>query len=206
MADIDGGGSLELFVGGRVIPGVYPEAASSRILRWRDGKWQNDPQNTAALKNVGMVSGAVWTDLNHDGYPELALACEWGPVKIFTNDKGKLRDATADWGLQAKIGWWNGVTAGDFDGDGKMDLIVSNWGLNTKYQVRNGHGPRIYYGPWGAGGEIEPLEAVFDDELQKWLPERDLNSVGKSIRSFAKNSKPISLTLKPESMRSLAII
>ena len=181
LADIDGDGSLELFAGGRVIPGAYPDPASSRILRWRDGKWQDDLQNTAALKNVGMVSGALWTDLNIDGYPDLVLACEWGSVKIFANNKGALRDATKDWGMDTKVGWWNGVSAGDFDGDGKMDLIVSNWGLNTKYQVRKGHGPRIYYASWGAAGEIEPIEAVFDDELQKWLPERDLTSVGKSI-------------------------
>jgi hypothetical protein len=181
LADIDGNGSLELFVGGRLIPARYPEPASSRILRWREGKWQDDPQNSAILKNVGLVSGAVWTDLNRDGYPELVLACEWGPVKIFANTKGMLREATRDWGMDTKIGWWNGVTAGDFDSDGKMDLIVSNWGLNTKYHVHNDHGPRIYYGGWGAAGEIEPIEAVFDDELQKWLPERDLNSVGKTI-------------------------
>lgn len=181
LGDIDGDGDLDLFVGGRVVPGRYPEPASSLIFENRAGHMVLDETNSAVLKDVGLVSGAVWTDLDGDGYPELVLACEWGPVKIFQNDKGRLREATHQWGLDKKIGWWNGVTAGDFDGDGRMDLAVSNWGLNTKYQVRAGHGPRIYSGAWGSSGEIEPLEASFASELNKWLPLRDLNSVSRAM-------------------------
>ncbi len=184
LADMDGDGVLELFVGGRVIPGRYPEAASSSLYHQRTGQWILDEANSAVLREVGMVSGAVWTDLNRDGYPELVLACEWGSVKIFQNEKGRLRDSTASWQMGQRVGWWNGVTAGDFDGDGKMDLLVSNWGLNTRYHLRNGHGPRIYYGSWGGAGEIEPLEAAFDESIEKWIPERDLNSVGRSIPSI----------------------
>ena len=181
LSDIDGDGNLDLFVGGRVVPGHYPEPASSVILQNRGGQLVLDQANSDVLKNVGMVSGAVWTDLDGDGYPELVLACEWGPVKIFQNEKGRLRDATARWGLAQKIGWWNGVVAGDFDGDGRMDLAVSNWGLNTPYQVRNGHGPRLYFGAWGGNGEIEPLEAWFDPDSNKWLPRRDFNAVSRAM-------------------------
>jgi hypothetical protein len=163
------------------VPGRYPEPASSLIYRNHGGKLILDEANTAALKEVGLVSGAVWTDLDGDGFPELVLACEWGPVKIFQNDKGRLHEATQSWGLEKKIGWWNGVTAGDFDGDGRMDLAVSNWGLNSPYQVRNGHGPRIYYAPWGVDDEIEPVEATFDEELKKWLPRRDFKAVRKAL-------------------------
>jgi hypothetical protein len=181
LGDIDGDGQLELFVGGRVIPGRYPEAASSRIFRQRSGKWQMDEENTAILKEAGLVSGALWSDLSGDGYPELILACEWGPLKIFANDKGHLREATKAWGMDRRIGFWNGIAAGDFDCDGRMDLAASNWGLNTRYQVRDGHGPRLYYGRWGGSGEIEMIEAVFDPELGRWIPERDLNAVGRAI-------------------------
>lgn len=181
LGDLYGDGNLDLFVGGRVVPGRYPEPASSLIYRNRGGKLILDEANTAALKDVGLVSGAVWSDLNGDGYPELVLACEWGPVKIFHNDKGRLHEVTQNWGLDKKIGWWNGVTAGDFDGDGRMDLAVSNWGLNSPYQVRNGHGPRIYYATWGVDDEIEPVEAEFDDELKKWLPRRDFKTVRKAL-------------------------
>jgi hypothetical protein len=194
MADVDGDGTLEMFAGGRTLPGRYPEAASSFLLRQENGRWLVDPQS-AVFKNIGMVSGALWTDLNGDGFPDLVLACEWGPVRIFWNEKGKLRDATAQLGIDKKIGWWNGVAAGDFDGDGRMDLVASNWGLNTKYRVSANARPRIYYSDWGSVGEIEPIEAEYDKKSAQWMPARDLSVVGpalpfvrerfRSYRSFA---------------------
>jgi hypothetical protein len=181
LADIDGDGDLDLFVGGRVVPGRYPEAASSLIFENHSGGWKLDEKNSALLKDAGLVSGAVWTDLTGDGYPELVLACEWGPLRVFANEKGRLREVTATLGLQKYSGWWNGVTAGDFDGDGRMDLVASNWGLNTKYKTSAEHVRRIYYAAWGGAGEIEPIEAYFDSEMNKWVPERDFNSAGKAI-------------------------
>jgi hypothetical protein len=202
LGDLDGDGDLDLFVGGRVVPGHYPEPASSLVFENRDGHFVLDELNSAQLNNVGLVSGAVWTDLDGDGFPELVLACEWGPIRIFHNDHGKLKpwDPPLTWPtnsigslnsqpstpnsertLNQLTGFWNGVTPGDFDGDGRMDLAVSNWGLNSHYHVRDGHGPRVYYGPWGGNGEIELLEASFDPQLQKWLPQRDLNTVAKAM-------------------------
>jgi len=177
MADVYGGGTLALFAGGRTIAARYPEPASSFLLRQqRGGEWLLDPQSSV-FKNIGLVSGAVWTDLNGDGYPELVLACEWGPIKIFLNEKGALRDVTAQFGLDKKIGWWNGVVAGDLDGDGRMDLVASNWGLNTKYRVTVAGGPRLYYSRWGGAGEVESLEAEFDPKYGQWMPARDLSAV-----------------------------
>ena len=134
LADVDGDGTLELFVGGRVVGGRYPEAPASHIYRQIQGKWQRDESYSAVLKNVGLVSGAVWSDLDGDGYPELILACEWGPVRVFQNMKGKLEERTTQLGMDKYSGWWNGVTTADFSGSGKLDIIASNWGLNTPYQ------------------------------------------------------------------------
>src|SRR5262249_43073238 len=92
LGDIDGDGILDLFVGGRVKPGRYPEAASSRIYRGTNGAFVLDQPNTQLLHKVGMVSGAVWSDLDGDGFPELILACEWGPIRIFHNDHGHLAE------------------------------------------------------------------------------------------------------------------
>jgi hypothetical protein len=93
------------------------------------------------------VSGALFADLNGDGWPDLILACEWGPIRIFRNDHGTLSElavpliaassALSDRAstLNQLTGWWNGVTTGDLDGDGRLDIIASNWGLNTPYRA-----------------------------------------------------------------------
>src|SRR5947199_2814704 len=90
MADMNGDGNLELFVGGRVNAGRWPEAASSKVYRIEGGRYVLDEANSRVLEQVGMVSGAVWSDLDGDGFPELVLACEWGPLRIVKNVVGEL--------------------------------------------------------------------------------------------------------------------
>ena len=181
MADYDGDGRLDLFVGGRVIPGRYPEPASSFLFRGQDGRFELDATNSAALANVGLVSGAVWTDLTGDGWPELALACEWGPVRIFLNERGRLREATDAWGLQAYCGWWNGIAAGDFDGDGRMDLVASNLGRNSRYEPYRRQPLRIYHGDFFASGIVSLIEAYFDPGSNQIVPWRSFESVGTAL-------------------------
>jgi hypothetical protein len=129
-ADVNLDGHLDLFLGGRVVPGRYPEAAASRLYRGTAGGWVPDETNNRALDHLGLVSGAVFTDVNGDGASDLVLACEWGTLRLFLNEAGRLRDATAEWGLDRLPGWWTGVATGDFNADGRPDLIAGNWGLN----------------------------------------------------------------------------
>ena len=181
MADIDGDGALEVFVGGRVIPGRYPEAASSRIFRMEANAWSLDVENSRRLEGIGLVSGAVFSDLDGDGYPELILACEWGPVRVFHNDHGTLRDATRESGMDKYPGLWNSVTAGDFDGDGRMDIAAGNWGLNSFYNLAPAGPWLLYYGDFNHDGQVNLLEAYFDRGLNKIVPWRDLGLVGHAM-------------------------
>ncbi len=184
LADLDADGTTELFVGGRVIPGRYPVAASSVVLRQRLGRWETDKMNSQVLETVGCVNGAVASDLNGDGYPDLILAVEWGSIRVFLNDHGRLTEATERLGLNKWTGWWNGVTTVDLNEDGRPDIVASNWGLNSKYRASNQHPRRIFYGDFDSDGTLDLIEAADDLRLGRDVPERDLDALRKAMPSL----------------------
>ncbi len=130
-ADVDGDGDLDLFAGARATPGAYPLPADSRLLLAEGGDWVVDAEAAEALRGIGLVSGAVFSDVDQDGDPDLILALEWGPVRLLENDGGRFTDATEAWGLAPHTGRWNGIATGDFNADGRPDLAVTAWGTNT---------------------------------------------------------------------------
>lgn len=179
LADIDGDGGLDLFVGGQVIPGRYPEAASSLIFRQKNGQWELDATNSNSLHAIGLVNGAAWSNLDDEPLPELVLACEWGPVRVFQNRRGVLQDVTRAWGLADFTGLWTGVTTGDFDEDGVMDIVAGNWGLNSCNSASKEKLLTIFYGDFAGLGRLDIIETEFDGD--KLTPRLQRDALGATL-------------------------
>ncbi len=158
-ADINGDGKLDLFIGGRLIPGRYPEIPESFILI-NDGKGHFTDQTNKinpSLKHIGMVTDAAWQDMNGDGKPDLIVVGEWMPVTVFENLNGKLIDASAKYFDKKYSGWWNCLQVGDFNHDGRPDLVVGNLGLNSQCKATDKEPAEIYFKDFDGNGSVDPI-------------------------------------------------
>ena len=167
--DFDQDGDLDLFVGGRIVPQSYPDNPGSYLLVNDSGKFTM--QQPAGLADSGMVTDAVWADLDGNGWDDLAVAIEWGSPRIWSNDRGALTETTAEAGLADKAGWWMSLGVGDFDGDGDLDLLGGNWGLNSKYKASPEHPVSLYAGDFGDGGVhlVEACTQAGHSRARAWL-------------------------------------
>ena len=207
-ADVDRDGDLDLFVGSRSAPGHYPLPSASRLLLNERGspRHQTDPARPGsgglpaslapptrfrdathalapALAQSGLVTSAVWSDANDDGWPDLLVTHEWGPVKLFLNVEGRLEDRTAEAGLSNRTGWWNGIAAADLDEDGDMDYVVTNVGLNTRYTASSERPALLFRGDFDDSGQPQLIEACFDGD--RLVPRRSLPALADAIPSLA---------------------
>ena len=166
-ADFDRDGDLDLFVGGRFVPGAYPETPKSHLLRNDRGKFTDVTADVApGLGETGLVTGAIFSDATGDGWVDLLVTHEWGAVKLFANHNGsKLIDQSSAAGLSERLGWWNGIAGADLDADGDTDYVVANFGLNTKYHAAAEKPALLYYGDFEQNGTKHLIEAEFEEDV-----------------------------------------
>jgi hypothetical protein len=187
-ADFDRDGDLDLFVGARSVPGRYPETPISRLLRNDGGSFADATAELApGLEQVGLVSAALASDADGDGWIDLMVALDWGPIAYWRNAGGRLADHTASAGLADRTGWWTALAGADLDGDGDIDYVALNAGLNTKYKATNEEPALLYYGAFDASGRKELIEAKAGAE--GLLPVRGL-SCSSSAMPFIKEKLP----------------
>jgi len=174
-ADYDGDGDLDLFVGGRVVPGRYGVVPHSRLLR-NDGRGRFadvTDQLAPGLARAGMVTDAVWQDADGDRRPDLVVVGEWMPVTVFRNAGGGRLTRLAVPGLARSHGWWNRVVAGDFTGDGRVDFVVGNLGLNTRLRASEAEPATMYVKDFDGNGFVEQIVTTVDSGKRWPLPLRD---------------------------------
>jgi enediyne biosynthesis protein E4 len=173
--DFDGDGAIDLFVGGRVVPGHYGIDPRSMLLH-NDGRGRfTDVTATAApaLAHVGMVTDAVWRDVDRDGRADLVVVGEWMPITVFRNVGGRKLERLAVPGLEKSDGWWNRIVAGDFDGDGRVDFVVGNLGLNGRLHASVQEPTTMYVKDFDGNGFAEQIISCYNGGVSYPLPLRD---------------------------------
>lgn len=200
--DFDHDGDLDLFVGGRVNPGKYPMPVKSYLLE----NLANEGSENLRFKDISdkiegwdtltMVTSALWTDYDNDGWSDLIVVGEFMQIEFFHNDNGKLTHSTMSTGLTKTEGWWNSIAGGDFDNDGDTDYILGNLGLNHKYNASTEEPLCIYANDYDKDGNIDPVMCYYIDGENHIAHSRDeiisqisaMRSRFKTYKSYAETS------------------
>ena len=191
LADFNGNGYPDLFLAGSVNPGRYPEPATSRFFTFDGTQFSPHEKANAALENIGLITGAVFSDITGNGKPELLLSEFWGTLRVFEWQNDAVNELTSKLGFDQYRGWWNSVATGDFTGNGRMDIVGLNWGENHEFLFTDDGKNHIFYADMNQDGYIDLIEAYHSDEIGAIVPRRGLQFlaqyppfIGNRVRSF----------------------
>ena len=195
--DFDNDGDLDICIASNVAPTKFGEKSKQYLLQ-NDGKGNFTEITSSyapAFDNLGNVKDFIWKDLDNNGYLDLIAVGHWTPISIFMNNGKTLQQQTEN-GLESTNGWWNCIEIADMDGDGDLDILAGNWGLNTKFQASIEKPITLYINDFDGNGSIETVvthyhgdkETAFasKDELAKQMP--FLNKKFLFYKDFAKAS------------------
>lgn len=195
-ADFDRDGDIDLYIGGRSLPGSFPVPSPGAILRNETDRQTHKLKFTVATRDVnpeirepGMVTDVLWTDFNNDGWPDLLIIGDWMPVILFENDRGKLKEVKGS-GLENTAGLWSRIAAFDYDSDGDLDYVLGNAGDNLPWKVSEKEPLTLYYADFNADGRIDPIICYPAQGKQYPVASRDelliqINSLRKKFTTYA---------------------
>ena len=157
--DMDQDGDMDLFVGGRVVAGYYGQEPRSYLLQNDgNGHFQDVTESQiTGLSQIGMVSDADWADVDGDDRLDLILVGEWMPITLWLNKKKGWKSATVQAGLGKTNGWWNKLLVEDMDGDGDIDIVAGNLGLNSHLKASEEEPCTLYLNDFDQNGSIDPI-------------------------------------------------
>ena len=185
-ADIDNDGDLDLFVGGRLTPGLYPIAPRSYILE-NDGNGNFSDvtkDKNINLMNLGMVTDAIWADFSGDGLVDLIVVGRWMPIKLYLNTGDKLEEIAEQNRIENSSGWWNKIIAEDFDNDGDLDFVLGNFGLNSEIKASVEEPVNIYAKDFDSNGSLDAIMCYYiNGTSYPMYPKDDLAEQIKSINT-----------------------
>ncbi len=175
--DIDRDGDVDIFLGARNVPGNYGLPPRSYLLKNDNGAWNDIAP--PALANVGMVTDASWTDVDSDGDKDLVVVGDWMVINIFKNENGRFENPIT---VPNSNGWWNRIKAADLDGDGDMDFVLGNWGLNTKFKATAERPLTMYVNDFDNNGKSECII--------NWYPPLDSTSYPFALKAELSSQLP----------------
>ena len=195
LSDVDGDGDLDLFIGAHSRAGLFPTSDSSELWLGDKGEFTLNSLNTSQLSGLRLVRGAVFADLCGDSGQDLIVVSDWGGISLFVNESGRLVDRSNEFGLKGLSGWWNGVTVGDFNEDGRIDFVASNWGENHPAGLlsrgdaggESGDGiVALFHGDFDGDGQVDIIEGYQVDTAGDYFPLRHFADLAQEL-SFIPN-------------------
>jgi len=165
-SDFDGDGDMDLFVGIRLRPNLYGIPVNGYLLE-NDGRGNFSnvgAEKAPGLIELGMITDMVWTDVDKDQDPDMVIVGDWMPVKLFINEQGTFSDRSDSFGLSGTSGWWKRITSSDLDGDGDMDLVLGNHGLNSRFQASAEKPLSMYVNDFDLNGSVEHIICAFNGD------------------------------------------
>ncbi len=192
-SDFDFDGDMDLFIGGRQIPGRYPKPANSYIYKnlfAEDGdlSFKNvTSEMCPSLSEIGLVTDGIWQDIDGDSDVDLILVGEWMPITVFINQDGVLKNESINLGLENTEGWWSTIGIDDLDKDGDLDILLGNLGTNYKFKASEKEPFRIYYSDYDANGSNDIVLSYYNEG--KEFPVRGRECSAQQVPDIKRNFK-----------------
>ncbi|MCW5515070.1 VCBS repeat-containing protein [Muriicola sp. Z0-33] len=178
--DIDQDGDLDLFIGNQAISNDFGKIPSSYLLRNDDGILSD--VKLAELQQAGMITDAIWDDIDNDGQKDLIVIGEWMSPRFFKNTAGELEEITP---LTGKInGLWQCIAPFDIDHDGDIDYVLGNWGTNSKFNASVKFPLKMYYSDFDENGNTETIIAIAKNG--EYYPAESFDGLASQIVSLRK--------------------